>query len=132
MKKYKIAAALMIVHGALMELGGVFALLPSLLVGSEQYDIGRYFAFKLPYFQDNLHLMLFMGGHIRNTAPDRGNGFAEEQAVGLGLIHNKLCRYAGLDDIHVARRNRGRNTGRQCFAPDADPVFRRQEDRGIR
>lgn len=61
MKKYKIAAVLMMIHGGLMELGGVLAIIPAMLIGTDQYDIGQYFAFKLQYFQDNLYMMLVMG-----------------------------------------------------------------------
>ncbi len=61
MKKYKIAAVLMIIHGGFMELGGVFAMIPTLLVGTDQYDIGQYFSFKLPYFQENLYMMMVAG-----------------------------------------------------------------------
>lgn len=61
MKKYKIAAILMIIHGGFMELGGIFAMIPALLIGTDKYDIGQYFSFKLSYFQDNLYLMMVMG-----------------------------------------------------------------------
>lgn len=60
MKKYKIAALVMIIHGGLMELGGIFAMIPALLIGTDKYDIGQYFEFKLQYFQDNLYLMMVM------------------------------------------------------------------------
>ncbi len=59
MKKYKLASLLMIIHGGCMEIGGVFCLIPALLL--EGFDISQYFSFKLPYFQDNLYLMLIMG-----------------------------------------------------------------------
>lgn len=59
MKKYKLASLLMIIHGGCMEIGGVFCLIPALLF--EGFDISQYFSFKLPYFQDNLYLMLIMG-----------------------------------------------------------------------
>ena len=55
MKKYKIAAVLMIIHGGFMELGGIFAMIPALLMGTDKYDIGQYFEFKLPYFQEEAH-----------------------------------------------------------------------------
>lgn len=58
MKKYRIAAILMIIHGGLMELGGIFAMIPALLIGTDKYDVGQYFSFKLQYFQDNLHMMI--------------------------------------------------------------------------
>lgn len=61
MKKYKIAAILMIIHGGFMELGGIFAMIPALLIGTDKYDIGKYFEFKLQYFQDNLYMMMVIG-----------------------------------------------------------------------
>lgn len=61
MKKYKIAAWLMIVHGGIMELGGVLGMIPALLGQTDKLDIGQYFQFKLPYFQDNLYMMMVMG-----------------------------------------------------------------------
>ena len=61
MKKYKIAAVLMIIHGGFMELGGVLCMIPALMFGTDKFDIGQYFEFKLPYFQDNLYFMMVIG-----------------------------------------------------------------------
>lgn len=61
MKKYKTAAVIMIIHGGFMEIGGIFAMIPALLMGTDKYDIGQYFSFKFQYFQDNLHMMMVMG-----------------------------------------------------------------------
>ena len=61
MKKYKIAALLMIIHGGFMELGGVLCMIPALMLGTDKFDIGQYFEFKLQYFQDNLYMMMIMG-----------------------------------------------------------------------
>ena len=61
MKKYRSAALLMIIHGGCMELGGVFCIIPALIAGTDKFDIGQYFGFKLPYFQENLYLMMVMG-----------------------------------------------------------------------
>lgn len=61
MKNYKIAAWLMIVHGGIMELGGVLCMTPALFGQTDKLDIGQYFQFKLPYFQDNLYMMMVMG-----------------------------------------------------------------------
>ncbi|MCM1286249.1 MAG: DUF2127 domain-containing protein [Acetobacter sp.] len=61
MKKYKIAAILMIIHGAFMEIGGCLAVIPAMILGSDKFDIGQYFSFKLQYFQDNLYMMIIMG-----------------------------------------------------------------------
>lgn len=61
MKKYKIAAILMIIHGGFMEIGGVLGMIPALMLGEDKFDISRYFEFKLQYFQDNLYMMMVMG-----------------------------------------------------------------------
>jgi len=44
-----------------MEIGGCLAIIPALLIGSDRFDISPYFSFKLPYFQDNLYMMIVMG-----------------------------------------------------------------------
>ena len=61
MKSYKIPALLMIIHGGFMELGGVFCMIPALIFGTDKFDIGKYFAFKLSYLQDNLYMMMIIG-----------------------------------------------------------------------
>ena len=61
MKKYKIAAILMIIHGGFIELGGILGMIPALFIGTDKYDISKYFEFKLQYFQDNLYMMMIMG-----------------------------------------------------------------------
>lgn len=61
MKKYKIASLLMFIHGAFMEIGGCLCLVPIFIVGSDKFDINKYFSFIVPYFRDNMNLMLVMG-----------------------------------------------------------------------
>lgn len=61
MKRYKIASLLMIIHGAFMEIGGCFCLIPVFVLGSDKFDINQYFSFIVPYFQENMNLMLVMG-----------------------------------------------------------------------
>lgn len=61
MKKYKLASILMIIHGGFMEIGGVFCMIPDLILETDKFDIGQYFEFKFPYFQDNLYMMMVMG-----------------------------------------------------------------------
>jgi uncharacterized membrane protein (DUF2068 family) len=61
MKKYKIAAIIMIIHGGFMELAGVLCMIPALLLGNDKFDIGKFFEFKLQYFQDNIYMMIVMG-----------------------------------------------------------------------
>ena len=62
MKKYKIASILMIIHGGFMEIGGCLALIPVLAFGSNNFNADKYFSFIVPYFQENLYLMMIMGG----------------------------------------------------------------------
>ena len=70
----------MIVHGGLMEFGGCLALLPILLFGNENIEIGNYFSFIVPYFQQNLYLMMIMGGI-----------YGIVRTVGaIGLLKNKM------------------------------------------
>ncbi len=61
MKKYRIVAILMIIHGLCMELGGVFCLIPALILGPNKFDISQYFSFNFPYFQDNFYTITIMG-----------------------------------------------------------------------
>lgn len=62
MKKYKLAAILMIIHGGLMELGGCLVLIPILASGSDKVDLNSFFSFIVPYLQENMNLMIIMGG----------------------------------------------------------------------
>lgn len=61
MKKYRIASALMMIHGGFLELSGALCVLPLLFLGTDRFDFGKYFAFRLPYFQENLYLMMLVG-----------------------------------------------------------------------
>lgn len=61
MKRYKIAAVLMIIHGGLMEIGGCLSLIPLVLNGSASAG-SQYFSFIVPYLQENITLMTVMGG----------------------------------------------------------------------
>lgn len=80
MKRYKIAAWVMIVHGGFMEIGGVLCAIPALIFGSDKFDIGQYFSFKLQYFQDNLYMILFMGAI-----------FGVMRIIGaIGLLKNRM------------------------------------------
>ncbi len=44
-----------------MEIGGCLCLVPVFILGSDQFDINQYFSFIIPYFKDNMNLMLVMG-----------------------------------------------------------------------
>ncbi len=80
MKRYKLVAIILIIHGGFMELAGCLAIIPALAFGNDKFDIGQFFSFKLPYFQDNLYLMIVMGaiyGVIRVISA-------------IGILKNKL------------------------------------------
>lgn len=62
MKKYKAASILMIIHGGFMEIGGCLALIPILAMGPDKIDMSSYFSFIVPYLQENMNLMIVMGG----------------------------------------------------------------------
>lgn len=61
MKRYKTASVLMLIHGALMELGGCLCLIPVFVLGKDTFDIHSYFSFIVPYFEEHMDLMLAMG-----------------------------------------------------------------------
>lgn len=61
MRKYKIASILMFIHGAFMEVGGCLCLIPIFIMGSDNLDINQHISFIVPYFKDNMNLMLVTG-----------------------------------------------------------------------
>ncbi len=61
MKKYKIASILMFIHGAFMEIGGCICIIPALILGSDNFDMSKYFSFIIPYLQENLYMMSIIG-----------------------------------------------------------------------
>ena len=44
-----------------MEIGGCLCLIPIFVMGSDKFDVNEYFSFIIPYFQNNMNLMLVMG-----------------------------------------------------------------------
>ena len=36
-------------------------MIPCLMIADDQFDVSQYFSFRLPYFQDNLSMMMVMG-----------------------------------------------------------------------
>ena len=61
MKRYRIAAALMFFHGAVMEIGGCLTLIPIFWSGQEAEGASSAFSFIVPYFGENMNLMLVSG-----------------------------------------------------------------------
>ena len=85
MKKYKIASLLMFIHGAFMEIGGCLCLVPIFIVGSDKFDINQYFSFIVPYFRDNMNLMLVMGAIYGTVRVIGAVGLWKNQMWGLAL-----------------------------------------------
>lgn len=80
MKKYRIAALLMIIHGGFMELGGCLALIPVLALKSDAVNVAQYFSFIVPFLQENLYMMMIMGGI-----------FGIVRVIGaIGLLKNRM------------------------------------------
>lgn len=61
MNAYKIASILMFLHGAVMEIGGCLCLIPIFVLGRNSVDINQYISFVVPYFKENMQLMLIVG-----------------------------------------------------------------------
>ena len=85
MKRYRFAAVLMIIHGGFMEVGGCLALFAALLLGTNSFDIGKYFSFIVPYLQDHLYLMMIMGGIFGIVRLIGAIGLLKNRMWGLAL-----------------------------------------------
>ncbi len=75
----------MIIHGGFMELGGCLALIPVLAFGSNGFDAGKYFSFIVPYFQENLYLMIIIGGIFGIVRLIGAIGLLKNRMWGLAL-----------------------------------------------
>ena len=85
MKRYKIAAILMIIHGGFMEIGGALCFIPAAILGEDSFHIGQYFSFKLPYFQENLHMIIAMGAIYGILRVVGAAGLLKNRRWGLAL-----------------------------------------------
>ena len=85
MKKYRIASVLMIIHGGFMELGGCLALIPVLAMGSDTTAMSSCFSFVVPYLQENLNLMIVMGGIYGVVRVIGAIGLLKNRMWGLAL-----------------------------------------------
>ncbi len=83
--RYRIAAWLVITQGVVMEIGVLLALPVLLLLGLDQDDIGERFRFALPYFQDNLHLLMIMSGIFGVLRVLGGIGILRDRMWGLAV-----------------------------------------------
>jgi len=85
MKKYKIAAIIMIIHGGLFELCGCLALIPILAFDFDMANAGQYISFIVPYLQANLYLMMIMGGIFGVVRLIGAYGILKNRMWGLAL-----------------------------------------------
>ena len=85
MKKYKAAAILMIVHGGIIELGGFLSLALASILQNDALDIGQHFSFIIPYFQENLSIMLIIGAIFGAMRLIGGIGLLRNRMWGLAL-----------------------------------------------
>jgi uncharacterized membrane protein (DUF2068 family) len=83
--RLRVAAWLLIVQGALMELGAAVALPVLLVRGVAQADVGEHFRFALPYLQDNLYLMMVMSGVFGVLRVLGAVGILRDRLWGLAL-----------------------------------------------
>lgn len=60
MRNYRIASVLMIIQGAVMEIGGILFLALILIFGGPDLEMNMDYSFIVPYFAENLYLMMPM------------------------------------------------------------------------
>jgi hypothetical protein len=83
--RYRAAAVLMIVHGALMEVGVFIALIPLLMLGVDFGTVGQYFSFNVPFFQEHLVDMMVLSGIFGITRIIGAIGVLRNRLWGLAL-----------------------------------------------
>jgi hypothetical protein len=83
--RYRVAAVLMIVHGALMEVGVFIALVPLLALGVDFDHVGQYFSFNVPFFQEHLVDMMVLSGIFGVTRIIGAIGVLRNRLWGLAL-----------------------------------------------
>lgn len=85
MKRYKIASILMIIHGAIMEVGGCLCLLPLIFSKSDALIDDIAFSFIVPYFNDNLILTCLAGAIYGSVRIIGAIGLAKNKMWGFVL-----------------------------------------------
>ncbi|MDF2047719.1 hypothetical protein P2P98_16270 [Microbacterium sp. Kw_RZR3] len=83
--RYRVAAWLVIGQAVVMEIGALLALPVLVLLGVGQADVGERFHFALPYFQDNLSLLMVMSGIFGVLRLLGGIGVLCDRLWGLAL-----------------------------------------------
>ena len=123
MKKYKIAAIIMIIHGGFMELAGVLCMIPALLLGNDKFDIGKFFEFKLQYFQDNIYMMIVMGAIYGVIRLIGAIGLLKNRMWGGSAVGNHLHNNHYADDVFIASRHYGWNSCWKCIDIDFNGIL---------
>lgn len=62
MKKYKIAAIIMIIHGGIIEIGACLSIIIIWIFDFKKIDLNNYFSFIIPNLKENLVMVLILGG----------------------------------------------------------------------
>lgn len=88
--RYRVAAWLVIAQGVVMEIGAFLALPVFFLGGLDQGDVGEHFHFALPYFQDNLSLLMVMSGIFGVLRVLGGIGILRDRLWGL-VVTAVMC-----------------------------------------
>jgi uncharacterized membrane protein (DUF2068 family) len=83
--RYRIAAILLLAHGALMEVGVFIALIPLLALGVDFGTVGQYFSFNVPFFQEHLVEMMVLSGVFGITRIIGAVGVLRNRLWGLAL-----------------------------------------------
>jgi hypothetical protein len=83
--RYRAAAVLMLVHGAVMEFGVFVALFPLLALGIDFGTVGEYFSFNIPFFQEHLVEMMVLSGIFGATRIIGAIGVLRNRLWGLAL-----------------------------------------------
>jgi hypothetical protein len=83
--RYRAAAVLMLMHGALMEVGVFVALVPLLAIGVDFDTVGQYFSFNVPFFQEHLVDMMVLSGIFGITRIIGAIGVLRNRLWGLAL-----------------------------------------------
>ena len=108
MKRYKIAAILIFIHG-FVEICVGLGFIPLWLSDFDTSAMGQYFVFIVPYLQENLHLMSILGMIYGSVRLVGAVGLWKNRMVGIRHFCNKLHYNNGVDDIYATSRNYGRN-----------------------
>lgn len=85
MKKYKIAAIIMIIHGGIIEIGACLSIITILIFDFNKIDLNNYFSFIIPYLKENLVMVLILGSIYGVVRVIGAIGLLKSKMWGLAL-----------------------------------------------